>query len=96
MPGTDTSEPKRVPEGVWMRCDGCQATLFRKQVEENLNVCPECNHHFGVSAVDRIAQLLDPDTFEEWFPDLRPGRSARVQRPRLYPDRVHAEQQRPG
>src|SRR5271170_6825547 len=44
-------EPKRVPEGVWMRCDGCQATLFRKQVEQNLNVCPECNHHFSVSAV---------------------------------------------
>src|SRR6267378_3102124 len=66
-------EPKRVPEGVWMRCDGCQATLFRKQVEQNLNVCPECNHHFSVSAVDRIKQLLDKDTFEEWFPDLRPG-----------------------
>ena len=66
-------EPKRVPEGVWMRCDGCQATLFRKQVEQMLNVCPECNHHFSVSAVDRIAQLLDADTFEEWFPDLRPG-----------------------
>ena len=32
-------EGKRVPEGVWMRCDGCQATLFRKQVEQNLGVC---------------------------------------------------------
>ncbi len=59
-------EPKRVPEGVWIRCDGCQATLFRKQVEQNDNVCPECNHHFAVSAVDRIAQLVGRDTFEEW------------------------------
>jgi len=49
-------EPKRVPEGIFMRCDGCNATLIRKQVEQNVNVCPECNHHFSVSAVERIAQ----------------------------------------
>src|SRR5271157_818345 len=65
-------EPKRVPEGVWMRCDGCQATLFRKQVDENQGVCPECNHHFPLPATDRIAQLFDPDTFEEWYSGLRP------------------------
>ncbi|MBX6312929.1 MAG: hypothetical protein IRY99_08455, partial [Isosphaeraceae bacterium] len=52
-------EPKGVPEGVWMRCDGCQATLFRKEVERNLHVCPQCNHHFAVPARERIAQLLD-------------------------------------
>ncbi|MFN9038146.1 MAG: hypothetical protein ACK5YO_17735, partial [Planctomyces sp.] len=35
--------PKRgVPAGLWLRCDGCGATVFRKQVEQNLNVCPEC------------------------------------------------------
>ena len=78
-------EPKRVPEGVWMRCDGCQATLFRKQVEQNLNVCPECNHHFPVSAVDRIAQLLDADTFEEWYRRPPPRRPARLQRPPALP-----------
>ena len=50
-------EPKRVPEGVWMRCDGCQATLFRKEVERNLNVCPECQHHFRLSAAERIFAL---------------------------------------
>ena len=70
-----------MPEGVWMRCDGCQATLFRKQVEQNLGVCPECNHHFPLSAAERIAQLLDADTFEEWFADLQPARSPGLQRP---------------
>ena len=89
-------EPKRVPEGVWMRCDGCQATLFRKQVEQNLNVCPECNHHFPVSAVERIAQLLDADTFEEWYPDLRPGDPLGFNDRRPYPERVKAEQERTG
>ena len=59
------SEGKRVPEGVWMRCDGCQATLVRKQVEQNLGICPECNHHFPLAAADRIAHLLDAETFED-------------------------------
>ncbi|HEU5118173.1 MAG TPA: acetyl-CoA carboxylase, carboxyltransferase subunit beta [Isosphaeraceae bacterium] len=89
-------EPKRVPEGVWMRCDGCQATLFRKEVERNLNVCPQCQHHFSMPAAERIADLLDPDTFEEWFADLRPGDPLQFNDRRPYPDRVKAEQERTG
>jgi acetyl-CoA carboxylase carboxyl transferase subunit beta len=89
-------EAKRVPEGVWMRCDGCGATLFRKQVEQNLSVCPECNHHMPVSSVERIRQLLDEDTFENWFPDLMPGDPLAFNDRRPYPDRVKAEQARTG
>jgi acetyl-CoA carboxylase carboxyl transferase subunit beta len=90
-------EPKRVPVGVWMRCDGCQATLFRKQVvEQNLLVCPECNHHFPVTAVERIAQLLDADTFEEWYADLQPADPLGFNDRRPYPERILAEQSRTG
>jgi acetyl-CoA carboxylase carboxyl transferase subunit beta len=89
-------EPKRVPEGVWMRCDGCQATLFRKQVEENLAVCPECNHHFPLSAVERIGQLLDADTFEEWFSGLQSSDPLGFNDRRPYPERVKTEQARTG
>ncbi len=65
--------PKRgVPEGLWLRCPQCSATLFRKEVEDNLNVCPQCGHHFYVSARERIKQLLDADTFEEWFANIKP------------------------
>src|SRR5438270_7243721 len=89
-------EPKRVPEGVWMRCDGCQATLFRKEVERNHSVCPECDHHFTVSAAERIAQLLDQDTFEEWFAAMRPGDPLGFNDRRPYPERLKAEQERTG
>jgi acetyl-CoA carboxylase carboxyl transferase subunit beta len=89
-------QPKRVPEGVWMRCDGCGATLFRKQVLENLNVCPECNHHFPMTAVDRVNQILDPDTFEEWYTHLLPGDPLGFNDRRPYPERVKAEQERTG
>jgi len=85
-----------VPEGVWMRCDGCGATLFRKEVERNLGVCPQCQHHFAISSYDRIAQLLDTDTFEEWFTDLRPGDPLQFNDRRPYPDRVKSEQERTG
>lgn len=89
-------DQKRVPEGVWMRCDGCGATLFRMEVERNLHVCPQCNHHFTVPAAQRIAQILDQDTFEEWHADLRPGDPLEFNDRRPYPDRVKAEQARTG
>ncbi|QDV37897.1 acetyl-CoA carboxylase, carboxyltransferase subunit beta [Tautonia plasticadhaerens] len=87
---------KKVPEGVWMRCDGCSATLFRKEVERNRHVCPQCEHHFTRGARDRIADLLDADTFEEWYADLRPADPLGFNDRRPYPERVAAEQQRTG
>lgn len=89
--------PKRgVPEGLWLRCDGCSATVFRNQVEENLNVCPECEHHFHVPTAARLCQLLDPDSFEEWYENLAPvdplGFEDRVK----YRDRLAKEQEKTG
>ena len=90
------SQPSGVPEGVWMRCDGCAATLFRKEVERNLNVCPQCQRHFPLAAAERIAQLLDTDTFEEWYAGLKPGDPLGFNDRRPYPERVKAEQERTG
>jgi acetyl-CoA carboxylase carboxyl transferase subunit beta len=66
------ARPKRgVPEGLWIRCPGCKASLFKKEVEAALNVCPECDHHFYMPAQGRIDQLLDEHSFEEWDTGLR-------------------------
>ena len=70
-----TDRPKRgIPEGLWVRCPRCKATVFKRDVAARLNCCPEpnCGHHFTNSARDRISQLLDADSFEEWDADLRP------------------------
>lgn len=90
--------PKKrgVPEGVWMKCPGCQATVFRKQVEENRNVCVECEHHFIIGAEERVRQLLDPDSFEEWFADLEPGDPLGFADRKPYKDRLAAEQKKTG
>lgn len=89
--------PKRgVPAGLWIRCDACGGTLFRKQVEQSLNVCPECGHHFHVPTAMRLRQLLDPDSFEEWYADMTSGDPLGFADRRSYPDRVREEQARTG
>ena len=54
-----------MPEGLWMRCPSCEQMLYKSSVVENLNVCPECQHHFRISATDRINYLVDEGSFQE-------------------------------
>ena len=69
-----STRPSRgIPEGLWMSCPKCKATLYRKEVEsKHLSVCPECGYHNVIPAGERIRQLLDEDSFEEWFTHIRP------------------------
>lgn len=67
-----STRPSRgIPEGLWLPCPRCKATLYKKEVQARFNVCTECGYHFTVPARDRINQLLDEDSFEEWFTHLR-------------------------
>ncbi|MFG3601141.1 acetyl-CoA carboxylase carboxyltransferase subunit alpha [Micromonospora chersina] len=50
-------------EQLWSRCDGCSSLLYRKRLRRNLDVCPECGSHARLDAPDRVAQLVDPDSF---------------------------------
>jgi acetyl-CoA carboxylase carboxyl transferase subunit beta len=91
------SRPKRgVPEGLWKRCPQCKATIFSKEAESRLNVCPECQYHFYMPAQDRIRQLLDADSFEEWFKDLRPCDPLGFKDRLPYRERLTAEQAKTG
>jgi acetyl-CoA carboxylase carboxyl transferase subunit beta len=49
----------KVPEGLWTKCQSCGETLYTKDLEKNLNVCPKCNFHYRVSARNRLELLLD-------------------------------------
>ena len=59
-----------VPAGLWTRCDACGATVYAKDIADNLHVCPECGFHHRIDARTRIEQLVDPDSFEEFLADL--------------------------
>ena len=89
--------PKRgVPSGLWLRCEDCGETVFRKTVAEHMNVCPVCGYHLYLSAADRIHYVLDEGTFEEWDAELAPADPLEFFDKKAYADRVVAEQKRTG
>jgi acetyl-CoA carboxylase carboxyl transferase subunit beta len=60
-----TTDEKRVrTEGLWVKCEGCRQIIWKKELEDNLNVCPKCEYHFRISSVQRVMLLLDEDTIE--------------------------------
>ncbi len=92
-----TRRPKRgVPEGLWLRCPGCNNAIFRKEAEKRQNVCPQCDHHFYVSARDRLAQVLDEGTFDEWDANLRPTDPLEFKDKKRYAEKLTDEQARTG
>ena len=67
----DTSGEKKVrTEGLWVKCDGCRQIIWKKDLEENLNVCPKCDRHFRIDARLRLALLLDDNQYEVDDADL--------------------------
>jgi acetyl-CoA carboxylase carboxyl transferase subunit beta len=59
-----TPEEKRVrTEGLWVKCDGCRQIIWKKELEDNVNVCPKCDYHFRIDAPTRIALLLDHGSY---------------------------------
>lgn len=85
-----------VPEGLWMRCPSCAAMLYRKAVEQNLHVCPDCEHHYRIHAEDRIEQLVDPGSFEPLWEDLGPTDTLGFVDRVPYKDRIVKEQKKTG
>ncbi|MGL4941774.1 MAG: acetyl-CoA carboxylase, carboxyltransferase subunit beta [Thermoguttaceae bacterium] len=93
---TTARRKKGVPQGLWVRCPGCQATIFRREAERRLNLCPECDYHWYVPAQERISQIVDDGTFEEWDANLVPGDPLKFNDRRSYPERVAEDQKRTG
>ena len=85
-----------IPEGLWLRCPECGDMLFRKVVEDAMNVCPGCQFHFRISARTRIEQVVDPGSFEEMFEDVEPTDPIAFKDKKAYKDRLRDEQQKTG
>jgi acetyl-CoA carboxylase carboxyl transferase subunit beta len=67
----DTSGEKKVrTEGLWVKCEGCRQIIWKKDLEDNLQVCPKCNKHFRIDARTRLAQLLDDDQYDTFADNL--------------------------
>ncbi len=63
--GGGKSKKRSIPEGLWSKCPKCEAMVFDKELDENLKVCPKCNHHSPIGSRERIHSLVETCTFEE-------------------------------
>jgi acetyl-CoA carboxylase carboxyl transferase subunit beta len=70
-PTGSPTTPSDVPDGVWVRCEGCKKTLYMGDLERTLMVCPHCGEHHSLTAGQRVTLLVDEGSFDELDSDLR-------------------------
>lgn len=89
---TNVERKRNVPEGVWSKCPGCSAVLYRAEVERNLDVCPKCGHHMRISARRRLAGFLDEDARTEIGAAVKPIDPLKFRDSKRYKDRLSGAQ----
>jgi len=87
---------KDIPEGLWTKCEECSETLFNKALDENLKVCPKCNHHFLLTSPERIDLLIDKDTFVEFDKDMVSADPLDFKGPKSYIDKLAKDKEATG
>ena len=91
-----STKRRNIPEGVWSKCDGCEAILYRADLERNLHVCPKCTHHMRLSARERLDSFLDSEGREELGVELEPQDLLKFKDSKRYKDRIAAAQKATG
>ncbi|HLV12382.1 MAG TPA: acetyl-CoA carboxylase, carboxyltransferase subunit beta [Trueperaceae bacterium] len=89
-------EDDNSPAGLWLKCDACNAQIYRKDLIANLHVCPECGHHYSMPVDARLEMLADPGTFERWSGWIRPVDPLEFTDTQDYVDRLEKAEQRQG
>jgi len=89
-------DPKKIPDGLWVKCPGCTKTVFKRLVEERLDTCPECNHHFPMTAARRIQSLVDAGSWTEFDANMTSGDPLHFVDTKGYPDRIAQSQAKTG
>ncbi len=87
---------RTVPEGLWIKCDGCSAVLYRSELERNHDVCPKCSHHMRIGARLRLSQFLDDGSTKEIGAKLEPVDVLKFKDSKKYRDRLNAAQKATG
>jgi acetyl-CoA carboxylase carboxyl transferase subunit beta len=87
---------KAVPEGLWIKCDVCEAVLYRADLEKSLDVCPKCAHHNRITARERLDVTLDPEGRYEIGSEVVPVDFLKFLDSRRYTERLEADAQESG
>lgn len=98
MPSRISTEKRTrsVPEGVWIKCQECDAQLYRTELERNLYVCPKCDYHMRIGARRRLEYFLDPDSQQEIAASLESRDPLRFRDSKRYRDRISQAQKKTG
>jgi len=80
----EPSKKKDMPTGLWEKCPSCGEVIHTLELTQNQMVCPKCDHHFFISARDRMAAFLDPESFQELDMDLWPTDVLKFKGPKSY------------
>jgi acetyl-CoA carboxylase carboxyl transferase subunit beta len=92
-----SSEGRReIPEGVWVKCDGCAEIVYQKELEKNFMVCPSCRYHFKISAHRYVNLLTDLHSWEEKDVDLLSQDPLGFKDSKRYPERIIAARKKSG
>ena len=83
---------RTVPEGLWIKCDGCGVVLYRSELERNLDVCPKCSHHIRIGGRRRLEIFLDEESRKEIAAGLEPVDVLKFKDSKKYRDRLNTAQ----
>jgi len=95
-PKEPTEKQVAIPEGLWIKCDECKEIVYRKEVAQNLSVCPKCGYHFRVGARERFEMLFDDNAYKEFAGNIRSGDPLDFRDTKKYRDRLKVYEQRVG
>ncbi len=87
---------RSVPEGLWIKCEACDAVLYRAELERNLNVCPKCSHHMRIDGRERLKRFLDTGSASELATRVEPEDPLKFRDSKRYKDRLLAAQKATG
>jgi acetyl-CoA carboxylase carboxyl transferase subunit beta len=85
---SESGVKKTVPEGLWAKCPGCNAVLYRAELERNLDVCPKCSHHMRIGARRRLDAFLDEEGRVELAANVQPVDALKFKDSKRYKDRL--------
>jgi acetyl-CoA carboxylase carboxyl transferase subunit beta len=87
---------KEIPDGLWTKCEQCAEVLYNKTLDENLRVCPKCNHHLMLGSYERINTLLDAGTFQEYDSDMQSADPLDFKGPKTYREKLEQDKSATG
>ena len=83
-----TDKKVKVPEGLWIKCEGCREIVYKKEIDKNLNVCPKCNYHFRIGARERLKLIADEGSFTEFDENITSSDPLHFHDKMSYKDRI--------